>query len=171
MDGLFTEVASVPTAEDLGARIQVVDDNATWATPFKVLLMIVMWLAFAACAFSLWVNDRAWSAKPWPVSRRCTAPSASGLHGRKLLRWLVFVDPAVVAGVISWCFIGPMTADDGYYAVMSLNDSVAGFVGNYFQLSHQSFVPFVWYWQFLDLWQRVGGRSPYGCACPLPGQR
>jgi len=149
IDGLLTDVGELPTGAAFQATVQVLDDNNTVASPVKILILVVAALALIAVAVLLIRDDR---ARPLPRAARRRRDDGEG-------RWVrvavAAVDVAVVGALVLWVFIGPMTADDGYYAVMARNNSDAGYVGMYYQIFNQTFVPFVWYWQFLDLWQTV----------------
>jgi len=193
IDVLASSVAAVPAASDLAVGVQVVDDFDSTPSGGKIAIMVLMWLSLVAALAVLAVDDRrrrrqrvaaadadadggpdgttddaAADAEAGPStagSGTTAAPARRGLASR-VLRALRPVDAVVVAVLALWIFIGPMTDDDGYYAAMSLNDGVAGFVGNYYQMFNQSFTPFTWFWQLLGAWQELGGRSPVWLRTP-----
>lgn len=78
-----------------------------------------------------------------------------------LPRWRSTLRPvtahvAVVVGLALWTALAPMTDDDGYYAAMARNVPASGFVGQYYQLYDQSFVPLTWPWYALSWWEQLG---------------
>ncbi|WP_242682245.1 arabinosyltransferase domain-containing protein [Herbiconiux sp. SYSU D00978] len=154
VDGLFTDVDALP-AGALSVELQVVNDYDSTPTPLKLALMVILWLA-VALTFILLVIEFRHSRVSAPLRVRAFA----------WLRTLGAVDIAVVAGLVLWVFIGPMTDDDGYYAAMSLSYGDAGYVGNYYQMYNQPFAPFTWFWEFLYYWQQIGGRSPVWLRVP-----
>ncbi|MET0734699.1 MAG: arabinosyltransferase domain-containing protein [Microbacterium sp.] len=155
IDALLTDVASVPADAVFHVAVQVVDDNATSPTVLKILILLLALLAAVAVGYLLWRDDR----------RRATRPERF-VRTRPLRGAVVAVDILVALSLVAWAFIGPATADDGYYAEMARNNADAGFVGMYFQIYNQTFVPFVWYWQFYDVWQQLGGSAPFWMRLP-----
>ena len=190
IDALVSSVTSVEAPSDLAVGVHVVDDFDSTPSGIKVAIMVLMWLSLVAALVVLARDDRrrrrdraataavgadgpdaAGSASASAASRPGTASAtgdAAPRRGRasRVLGALRPVDAVVVALLTLWIFIGPMTDDDGYYAAMSLNDGVAGFVGNYYQMFNQSFTPFTWFWQLLGAWQELGGRSPVWLRVP-----
>jgi arabinosyltransferase C len=190
IDALVSSVTSVEAPSDLAVGVHVVDDFDSTPSGIKVAIMVLMWLSLVAALVVLARDDRrrrrdraaaaavgtdgpdaAGPASASAASRPGTASAtgdAAPRRGRasRVLRALRPVDAVVVALLTLWIFIGPMTDDDGYYAAMSLNDGVAGFVGNYYQMFNQSFTPFTWFWQLLGAWQELGGRSPVWLRVP-----
>jgi arabinosyltransferase C len=189
VDALVSSVASVPTPSDLAVGVQVVDDFDSTPSGIKIAVMVLMWLSLIGALVVLARDDRrrrearahdaaAASDAPDPAARPAAVPAGGSSDGppagsparrgiaSRVLRALRPVDALVVAVLVLWIFIGPMTDDDGYYAAMSLNDGVAGFVGNYYQMFNQSFTPFTWFWQLLGAWQELGGRSPVWLRTP-----
>jgi arabinosyltransferase C len=189
IDLLASSVPSVPAPSDLAVGVHVVDDFDSTPSGIKVALMVLMWLSLIGALVALGRDDRrrrrahadAYGSGDGDGDRRAPRADAAAVEadvqgavpaterrGRasRALRALRPVDAVVVAVLTLWIFIGPMTDDDGYYAAMSLNDGVAGFVGNYYQMFNQSFTPFTWFWQLLGAWQELGGRSPVWLRIP-----
>ena len=192
IDALVSSVTSLDAPSDLAVGVQVVDDFDSTPSGIKIVVMVLMWLSLAAALVLLARDDR-FRRRRRDTRADAAGPPASGgavlRDGRpsatasshpdgsaaaperrrplsRVLRALRPVDAVVVAVLALWIFIGPMTDDDGYYAAMSLNDGVAGFVGNYYQMFNQSFTPFTWFWQLLGAWQELGGRSPVWLRTP-----
>lgn len=164
VDALLTDAVGLD-AEAMSARLQLVDDTDNRPTPLKVGLIAVCVIALVLMLMTLRRDD---DARP-TASRRARAPAAVAARPallRRVARSLSTADILVVGLLTLWIFIGPMTDDDGYYSVMAYNADVAGYVGNYFQMFNQTFTPFTWIWQFFDLWQQAGGRSPVWLRVP-----
>lgn len=155
VDALLTD-AEAP--EGMAVALQLVDDSNSQPSAAKVAAMIILWLAAATTLVLLAVDDRRRASGP----RHLDSSNRRARWRRRLSAW----DPLVVAALVGWAVIGPMTDDDGYYAQMALNADSAGYVGNYFQMFNQSFAPFTWFWQFLSFWQEIGGRSPLWLRLP-----
>ncbi len=155
IDALITDARGQDAAA-LSASVQAVDDASTESTVVKWIVLVIALAALVASAVLIRRDDR-----------RIEEHSADATRPRPRRDWrLGVIDAAVVAAVVVWTFIGSMTADDGYYATMSLNNDEAGFVGNYFQMFNQPFAPFVWFWQLLDVWQQIGGSSAVWLRIP-----
>lgn len=168
VDALLTDSAGL-SADALSAHLQLVDDSNDRPTPVKVLLIAILVIALALVLIALRRDDRRRLAGSRPVEG---ATPAVGLAGRvrdrivTIARSLTPADAVLVGTLTLWIFIGPMTDDDGYYSVMSYNAAEAGYVGNYYQMFNQTFTPFTWVWQAMDLWQTIGGRSPVWLRVP-----
>nr|WP_284231107.1 arabinosyltransferase domain-containing protein [Arenivirga flava] len=155
IDALITDARGQEAAA-LSASVQAVDDASTESTAVKWIVLVIALAALVASAVLIRRDDR-----------RIEELSAVAARPRPRRDWrLGVIDAAVVTAVVVWTFIGSMTADDGYYATMSLNNDEAGFVGNYFQMFNQPFAPFVWFWQLLDVWQQIGGSSAVWLRIP-----
>jgi arabinosyltransferase C len=146
VDVLATSVAALPdaTPDDLGVTLRLDDEFATSPTGLKFLLIVGLVAALAGTGAGLWRLDRAVSRVPtvWRVPRPHLA------------------DLAVLAAMGTWLILAPATDDDGYYAAMATNSLHTGYVGNYYQLYDQSFVPIAWFYQALGWWQTVAGTAP-----------
>ena len=146
VDMLTTSVAALPAATpaDLGVALKLDDEFAARPTGLKSALTILLALALVGVGLSLRRLDRAGSRVP----TRWRFPRAGP------------TDLAVTLALLGWLLLAPTTDDDGYYAAMAANSRVSGFVGNYYQLYDQSFVPFTWFYQLLSWWQTVAGTAP-----------
>ena len=146
VDVLATSITALPgaTPDDLGVTLRLDDEFATSPTGLKYLLIVLLVVALAGTAAGLWRLDRAVSRVPtvWRVPRPHLA------------------DLAVLAAMGAWLLLAPATDDDGYYAAMATNSLHTGYVGNYYQLYDQSFVPITWFYQVLGWWQTVVGTAP-----------
>jgi Mycobacterial cell wall arabinan synthesis protein/EmbC C-terminal domain/Arabinosyltransferase concanavalin like domain len=105
-----------------------------------------------------------WAPPPWAPAwwARIDAKLLAGL-GRLRPR---LVDPIVVAALLSWLYLAPLTDDDGYYAAMAADVPFAGYVPNYYQLYNQGFTPFSWPYYLLSWWEQQAGSSPVALRVP-----
>jgi len=164
IDGLITDVGQAPgaTSDDLSARIRVVDLFASSPTPLKSALTVIVALGALAVLGMLFWADRAAGSSP-TTARRIPKRTAEPSRGKGPLalrgRLARLPDLLVIVTLLGWVAIAPTTDDDGYYSAMARNAIETGFVGNYYQMWNQSFVPFAWLWQALSVWQRIGGDS------------
>ena len=146
VDSLVTSLTRLSPAagEQLDVRVAVNDEFASSPTPLKTALVVLLVLSSASGLACLALRDRAERA------------SVAARAGARLPRWPLlrprWWDAAVVALVVAWTFLAPMTDDDGYYAAMSRNVGSSGYVGQYYQLYDQSFVPLTWPWYALSGW-------------------
>lgn len=168
VDALLTDSAGLP-ADALSAHLQLVDDSNDRPTQVKVLLIAILVIALALVLITL----------RWDDHRRLLGSSATDdtapvvgparrvrIRIATIARSLTPADAVLVGTLTLWIFVGPMTDDDGYYSIMSYNAAEAGYVGNYYQIFNQTFTPFTWIWQAMDLWQAIGGRSPVWLRVP-----
>ncbi|WP_369132706.1 arabinosyltransferase domain-containing protein [Modestobacter sp. I12A-02662] len=153
IDVLATSLGSLSAAdgEELSVRIGVDDQFATSPTGLKVGLVAVC-LGGAVLAL-------VWLRRAGTRSRRRRGWGAAFWLRRG-------VDLVVVAVLLLWTLLTPMTGDDGYYAAMARNAPLEGYVGNYFQLLNQSFTPFTWFYRLLGWWQQVAGDAPAALRVP-----
>ena len=143
VDLLTTSITALPDRGDLGVTMRVDDEMASGPTPVKTALTWLTGLLAVAALLCLVLVDRREprEKRPWR------------------LRPPALVDLVVPALMTLWLFLAPSTDDDGYYAAMARNFRASGFVGNYYQLYDQSFVPFTWFYHLLAWWQTVAGDS------------
>ena len=149
IDVLATSLPRLSAAqgEELDVRIAVDDQFATSPTPVKTVLSVLCLVG--ALGSLLWLRGE----------RRATRPRRR--PGRSALSWVRRgLDAAVVAVLLLWTLVTPMTGDDGYYAAMARNSRISGAVGNYYQLYDQNFTPFTWFYYVLGWWQGVVGDAP-----------
>lgn len=166
-DTLATGLTSLDAAagERLSVAVAVNDEFASSPTPLKLALVAGLVLAALAVLVCLWLLDR---------GARRGAPAAPGgsADGRRAPpRWRTTLRPrwpdaATLALALLWTPLAPMTDDDGYYAAMARNVAHSGYVGQYFQLFDQSFVPLTWPWYALSWWERVAD-TPLGLRVPV----
>ena len=152
IDVLTTSLTTVSAAagEELSVRVGVDDQFSTSPTAVKTVLSLVSTLAALLCMVWLW-GERDRPARRRAARRRSWGP----------LTWVRrLVDLLVVAVVLLWTLITPMTGDDGYYAAMARNSTLEGYVGNYYQLLNQSFTPFTWFYRLLGWWDQWVGPAP-----------
>ena len=152
VDVLATSLTALSAAdgEDLSVRIGVDDQFSTSPTALKTALSLLCLLA--ALLSLLWL----WGEGTGPARRRAVRGRSWGP-----LTWVRrLVDVLVVAVVLLWTLITPMTGDDGYYAAMARNSPLEGYVGNYYQLLNQSFTPFTWFYRLLGWWDQWVGPAP-----------
>jgi arabinosyltransferase C len=150
MDMLATGLDLATTPADLHVRVRVDDEFATSPTTIKRALLAALLVALAATGLGLARLDR---IEPRPPRRRgWPAPRP--------------VDLVVPGLMVLWLFLAPPTDDDGYYAAMAHNSTLSGFVGNYYQLYDQSFVPFTWFYRLLGAWQGLAGQAPVMLRIP-----
>ncbi len=154
VDVLATSTTTLPDDAGLGVTLTVDDQLESTPSGPKLVLVVLVLLAAAGSLAALGWGDR---------RRRATAAATDGEEpvrlrsGRGLPRVLtVLLDVGVVATAVLWLFLAQTSDDDGYYAAMARNADDAGFVGNYFQLLNQSFVPFTWSYRVLGWWQQLG---------------
>jgi hypothetical protein len=157
VDALTTSVPVLPgaTAADLSVRVTVDDRFAGTPAPMKKALLVLLVITVVGALACLVVLDRGRRRPP-----RRPAPGGRGRATGAL------VDGAVLVALTVWTFVGPLTPDDGYYSAMATNTSIAGYVGNYYQLFNQSYVPFTWFYQLLAWWQCLVGASPVMARVP-----
>lgn len=167
VDALITDAEGIPAA-DLSVRSQIVDDSNSRPTIGKVALLVVLLVALVMVMVMLHRDDRVRGHGVGSNRSPGRTPFTQRARRRltRALRSLSPADAVIVILLTAWVFIGPMTDDDGYYAAMAYNATEAGYVGNYFQMFNQTFTPFTWLWQFFDVWQHVGGRSPVWLRVP-----
>ncbi|HEY2225754.1 arabinosyltransferase domain-containing protein [Actinomycetospora sp.] len=192
IDALSTSLRTLPgaTPADLAVSIHPDDRYASSPSAFKSGLITATVLAVVlgglATTTAIWLGrrrtrwrDRAdvraeqaadrdpadgWAPPPWAPAwwARIDAGVLSGI-GRFRPR---LVDPVVIAVLVSWLYLAPLTDDDGYYSEMAANVPFAGYVPNYFQLYNQGFTPFAWPYYLLSWWQEQAGFSPVALRVP-----
>lgn len=142
VDALVTSVRAIPNAADgdLAVRIEVDDRFSTTPTLLKLFLLVGLGVALVVSIASVILLDRWRGHSAVPRTR---------------LR-LHLADGMVVAILVLWAFLAPMTDDDGYYSAMARNYPFEGYVGNYQQLFNHAFTPFTWFYVLLSKWQVVG---------------
>ncbi|GAA4688783.1 arabinosyltransferase EmbC [Pseudonocardia yuanmonensis] len=143
VDLLTTSVTALPARGDLAVTMRVDDEMASSPTPAKTVLTWLAGVLALAALLCLVLVDRRTD------------------RARARWRWRppALVDLLVPAVMTLWLFLAPSTDDDGYYAAMARNFRASGFVGNFYQLYDQSFVPFTWFYHLLAWWQTVAGDS------------
>lgn len=165
-DTLATGLTSLDAAagERLSVAVAVNDEFASSPTPLKLVLVAALVLAALAVLVCLWLLDRG-------ARRAAPLAPARGADGRRAPpRWRTTLRPrwpdaATVALALLWTPLSPMTDDDGYYAAMARDVAHSGYVGQYFQLFDQSFVPLTWPWYALSWWEKVAD-TPLGLRVP-----
>lgn len=157
VDVLRSGVTAAPgaTVADLDVRVTVDDGFSTSPAPAKIALLGLLAIAVPLSIAFLVVDDR--RRRPWRRRRR-DRPRV-GVIGPAC-------DAVVVAALVLWLFLAPLTNDDGYYSAMAANSPFAGYVGNYYQLFNQGFTPFTWIYVALAGWQHVAGVAPVALRVP-----
>ncbi len=152
VDTLATSLRALDAAagEQLSATVVVNDEFASSPTPVKTALVVALLLSGVVCLVCVGLLD---------APRRRQRPGGGG--GRA---WAARLRPrpadvAVAVLVVAWTVLAPMTDDDGYYAAMARNVAASGYVGQYYQLYDQSFVPLTWPWYALSWWTSVADTS------------
>jgi hypothetical protein len=165
VDSLVTSLTALDegAGERLSATVAVNDEFASSPTPVKLALVALLLLAGLACLLCLGLLDRTRAGS-------LAAGAGSADHGLAPPPWRStlrprLADAAVVVLVVAWTFLAPMTDDDGYYAAMARNVAASGYVGQYYQLYDQSFVPLTWPWYALSWWTGVAD-TPLGLRVP-----
>ena len=133
--------ALITAVPDGGPRVTVrVDDrSASVPSALKVALMVLTAVAAVVAVTALVLLTR---------RRRVT---------RRRRRWRpVPADAGVVAVLVAWLFLAPMTHDDGWMYAMARNAEHAGFFGNYYMYRNNSYVPFTWLLSLYAEWGRLG---------------
>ena len=161
-DTLATGLTSLDAGagERLSVALAVNDEFASSPAPLKTVLVVVLLVAGVGVLVCLALLDR---------PRRAVA--GRGADGRRAPpRWRATVRPrwpdaATVVLAVLWTPLAPMTDDDGYYAAMARDVVHSGYVGQYYQLFDQSFVPLTWPWYALSWWERVAD-TPLGLRVP-----
>lgn len=148
VDVLATSLRTLSPGAGLAVRLQVDDQFATGPTAVKLVLVVLSLLAAAGSI--LWLRRTA----PGRAPERAAPDRGGYFRARRA------VDVGVVAVLLLWTLVAPMSPDDGYYAAMARNSTVEGFVGNYYQLLDQSFTPFTWFYRLLGWWQQLAGDAP-----------
>ena len=146
VDVLATDAKVLPGTDDLAVRVRV--DNQFDTTPAPLKKVLVALSLVAALGSLVALRRREGRADRLPEDRPRLSGAARAV--------VVLVDVGVLATLVLWLFIAPMSDDDGYYAAMARNSRVEGFVGNYYQLFNQSFTPFTWFYRVLGWWEGVG---------------
>ncbi len=167
VDSLVTDVEAVDAAagEQLGVQVAVNDEFASSPTPLKAALVAALLVSGVVALVCLGLLDRLPAGqlgRPGAGAGDGRAPPPPRWRATLRPRW---ADAAVVALVVAWTFLAPMTDDDGYYAAMARNVSASGYVGQYYQLYDQSFVPLTWPWYALSWWTGVAD-TPLGLRVP-----
>jgi arabinosyltransferase C len=73
---------------------------------------------------------------------RALMPGVSGFHARPVWRTTMWVDAGVLAVLLTWAIIGPLTDDDGFATTIARNAALTGNVGNYYRWWNASETPF-----------------------------
>ncbi len=156
VDLLTTSVRALPDPDDdLVVRIVADDFFNTVPTTGKLVLTTVAAVSIVAALGAVALRDRMRSAF---VGKRRSSP---GVVRTRLTRHRPRpVDVGVVAVLVAWLFLSPMTDDDGYYSAMAANVPFSGYVPNYYQLYNQGFTPFSWVYYALSAFQQQFGRAP-----------
>lgn len=164
-DTLATGLTSLDAGagERLSVALAVDDEFASSPTPLKTALVAMLLVAGVVVLVCLGLLDRARRA-----GRSTTSRSADGRRAPP--RWRATLRPrwpdaATVVLALAWTPLAPMTDDDGYYAAMARDVAHSGYVGQYYQLFDQSFVPLTWPWYALSWWQQVAD-TPLGLRVP-----
>ena len=160
LDSLATSVsaATADTGQQLQAQVAVDDRFASSPTPFKLVLVGLLVGSGLLLLGGVWLLDR----RAHPVRAGPAGAAAAARTGEAPLpRWRHAFRPVtahvvVVAGLALWTALAPMTDDDGYYAAMARNVPNSGYIGQYYQLYDQSFVPLTWPWYALSWWEQLG---------------
>ena len=161
-DTLATGLTSLDAGagERLSVALAVNDEFASSPTPLKLVLVALLLVAGLSVLVCLGLMDRARRAVP-----------GRGADGRRAPpRWRATLRPrwpdaATVVLALLWTPLAPMTDDDGYYAAMARDVVHSGYVGQYYQLFDQSFVPLTWPWYALSWWEQVAD-TPLGLRLP-----
>lgn len=165
LDSLVTSVtgATAGTGQQLQVRVAVDDEFASSPTPLKLALVWTLVASGLLLLLGVWLLDRrAHPVRAGPATGPAASPgAAAALQAAALPRWRSTLRPVtahvvVVVGLAVWTALAPMTDDDGYYAAMARNVPHSGFVGQYYQLYDQSFVPLTWPWYALSWWEQLG---------------
>ncbi len=161
-DTLATGLTALDPAagERLSVALSVNDEFQSSPTPVKLALVVLLVLASAAGLVCLWLLDRG----DRRAGRRGTRTGRAPPRWSRTLRPRL-ADAATVVLALVWTPLAPMTDDDGYYAAMARDVGSSGYVGQYFQLFDQSFVPLTWPWYVLSWWEQVAD-TPLGLRVP-----
>lgn len=162
VDSLVTDVTSATqgTGQRLQVQVAVDDEFASSPTPLKLVLVGLLVASGLLLLGGVWLLDR--RGRPVRAGPAAAADGGAGgeaelaLPRRRASLRPVSVHVLVIAGLALWTALAPMTDDDGYYAAMSRNVPSSGFVGQYYQLYDQSFVPLTWPWYALSWWEQLG---------------
>jgi len=128
--GVFTELR-VPPQQSLSAWIDIDTRFITTPTPLKLAVMVAGVLCVIASIVALAVLDSRY--------RR----DVSGARGRLRRNWPT--DAGVIATLLVWHVIGPISSDDGYNLTMARVAGDAGYVTNYYRYFGTTEAPFDWY--------------------------
>ncbi|TNM68744.1 hypothetical protein FHN55_05900 [Streptomyces sp. NP160] len=155
LDSLATDLTSATqgTGQQLQVQVAVDDEFASSPTPLKLVLVGLLVASGLLLLGGVWLLDR----RGHPVRAGPAGESALPLPRRRAALRPVSAHVVVVLGLAVWTALAPMTDDDGYYAAMARNVPHSGFVGQYYQLYDQSFVPLTWPWYVLAWWEQLGG--------------
>lgn len=160
LDSLVTSItsATAATGQQLQVRLAVDDEFASTPTPLKLVIIGLLVGSGLLLLGGVWLLD----CRGRPVRAGPVGPDADGRTSpTETPRWRHAFRPVtahvvVVAGLALWTALAPMTDDDGYYAAMARNVPNSGFIGQYYQLYDQSFVPLTWPWYVLSWWEQLG---------------
>ncbi|CAN5443412.1 arabinosyltransferase domain-containing protein [soil metagenome] len=157
VDVLATSITDIPGGDerDLSVTVAVDDQFSTTPTALKRLLTILLVVAIATTLFLLAQRERTRNRRGAPSPVEAPEGPKPSVH-RYIPR---IADLVIVASLVLWMFIAPMTDDDGYYTAMARNSGSEGYVGNYYQLLNQSFTPFTWFYRLLGAWESLVGSS------------
>jgi arabinosyltransferase A len=132
--GVFTEL-KVGTVPGLNARIDIDTRFITNPTPLKLAVMVLGVLCVIASIIALAVLDRRFGRRVRQVWRRLVRVDLS--------TWLA--DAGVIATLLLWHVIGPLSSDDGYNITIARVAGDAGYATNYFRYFGATEAPFDWY--------------------------
>ncbi|MGQ7295013.1 arabinosyltransferase domain-containing protein [Quadrisphaera sp. KR29] len=159
LDSLVSDLsqATAGTGQQLRVQVAVDDEFASSPTPLKLVLVGLLVASGLLLLAGVALLDR----RGHPV-RAGPAGATDGTAVLPLPRRRAALRPVsahvvVVLGLVAWTALAPMTDDDGYYAAMARNAPDSGYIGQYYQLYNQSFVPLTWPWYVLSWWEQLGG--------------
>jgi hypothetical protein len=141
VDALITGITALP-GPDLTVTVRVDDRFASSPAPVKFALLALLAVSASIAAGCLLA-----------VRKRGTG------HGRRggIRRFRpAAADAVVVAVLVAWLFLAPMTHDDGWMYAMALDRRYAGYFGNYYMYFNNSYVPFTWLLWIYSWWARLG---------------
>jgi arabinosyltransferase A len=132
--GVFTEL-KVGAIPGLSARVDIDTRFITTPTPLKLAVMVLGIVCVIASIVALVIIDRRAGRRPAHAWRRFWRVDA--------LTWLA--DAGVIATLLLWHVIGPLSSDDGYNTTIARIAGDAGYTANYFRYFGATEAPFDWY--------------------------
>lgn len=132
--GLFTDLEVAPQ-DGLSARVDIDTRFITSPTALKMIAMVVGVAAVIASLVALAFLD---------PRIRAPGPSLLGRFLRVgLTTWIA--DIGVIATLLLWHIIGPLSNDDGYNLTIARISAEAGYSANYYRYFGATEAPFDWY--------------------------